>query len=118
MYCRYYHALQLKLVEAAKGSADAEDTEGGDDIDSSDAGEQECKNGNAEDETRTRCGDDDADEEGPGTSSGTSYLGYLVTIKASWFNVAWAKQTHGNDYGMAWYPLTPHPVTTCRNHSP
>ena len=100
LHCRYYHALQLKLVEASKGSANAEDTDDGDDTDSSDAGEQECKNDRAEDDTR--CGDDDVDEEGRGTSPGSSYLGYQVTIKASWFNVAWAKQTHGDDYAMAW----------------
>ena len=104
MYCRYYHALQLKLVEAAKGDADADGTDEGDGSDSSDAGrgDQECKN-NAEDDKR--CGADvDADEDGPSITSSpeTSYEGYLVTIGASWFNVAWAKQVHGDDHGMAW----------------
>ena len=87
------------MVEAAKGSADAEDTDDGDDSDSSEAGDQECKNDNADSDMRRG---DAADEEGPATSPGTSYLGYQVTIKAAWFNVAWAKQTHGDDYAMAW----------------
>ena len=95
MYCRYYHALQLKLVEAANGSADADDTEDGDGFDSSEAGDQECKSENAEDTSGVG---DAADEEGPTTS----YVGYLVTIRATWFNVAWAKQTHGDDYAMTW----------------
>lgn len=99
MYCRYFHALQLKLVEAAKENAHGDDTDDGDCCDRREAGDQNCEISDADDESGDAC-----NEESPATSpeAGYGYLGHLVTIQATWFNVAWAKQTHGEDYAMAW----------------
>ena len=116
-YIRFYHALQLKLVEAAEeGVGDDTDDElevdALDGFNTCDAGDDECKD--VEDEVRGRAVDG---EEAEGTSPSTDYRGHLVTIKSSWFSVAWAKKMYGDDYTMTWSAPTASREYTSHMHN-